>query len=959
MAAGLGANSNYAYAAGEGYSDVRLRYRPAVVNGIYHSDPEWHDPTIQYPYGYYTFDIWADYTTEENDPIWYLTGYPYNHLYRVNLFQPQSNPYWSQINLPAGSYGAYATDYYYEIHLMGSETSPGLVQDVGTTIVDYETELPNLSRIYNPPIAPSGLTAANVDDDSGHCITLSFNGESSGSYFIGRATNPNGPFVWISTGFPQPVPGTPWLDKHVQDNIIYYYRVIRIQAGPNPSAFSNMAAAVSTNEDDPEQPCNGVGSYNMATETVYLTWDPPNLGTNPDVAGYWVCPIYPEPSRSCIIHASPIDRTTFRAPLPYAQYPGQHLQYFVAAMDYSGNIGPWSNAIDVYVGNSIGSSTSAEATAFNNGCKFIRITDTDELWITYQSDDHIFAAYSTNEGATWNTRQIGRGFYPAISCNSIAETPRPSVVWQFEDAGIHYIYFSRYLGNDTWTDAQVIQTGAANTTFGPPSFAIGICDTGHVVYAATSGGTSTVKYTKFYLFNPIPSVTQDVGTGTNPSIAYMNSLGKPPIHVAWEYQGTIKSIKYRTRTSSGWGLTETPSGTQPAKQPVLETVGNNAYVAWAEDATSGDIYWRYKVYTGPFGTWMGVKRVNNTPTVASTYPVLTSGYACAWVEQSTSSDYEVYYSHYDVQLGVWLTPINISNEPDQEIFSNYPHITHKQTLGSTRIYFVWTEDIDSPHPIKYKTYDQGGGKESSDITLTYYVAYGGEAEPSPFNRKRDGYAQYGEEPYKRIDRANVNTFLEYRFETLNPDRIYDLTAYLYQRGSANLTLNAKIDNILLGTITLPPDTLVTLNHLIPAALYADNTINLKIIGNNNQAVSAILALHEFEPEDVKGHKQAYGNGPQSIESTPFSNYQLTLVVQPTHTTNTITIRYALPQKGQVKISLYDVSGRLVKDLVDKVQNPGIHDYYGDINKLGLSRGVYFVRLETDDKTLVQKAIVVK
>jgi len=388
---------------------------------------------------------------------------------------------------------------------------------------------------------------------------------------------------------------------------------------------------------------------------------------------------------------------------------------------------------------------------------------------------------------------------------------------------------------------------------------------------------------------------------------------------------------------------------------MLETVGNNAYIAWAEDATSGDIYWRYKVYTGLFGTWMGVKRVNNTP-VASTYPVLTGGYSCAWVEQITDA-FDVYYSHYDALMGTWSTPVNISTQAKEETFSNYPHITHKQTLDSTRIYFAWTEDIDSPHPIKYKTYDQSGGKGTSDFALPYYVAYCGEEDPSPFNRKRDGYVQYGNEPCKRIDKANANGFLEYQFETLDPDRIYDLTAYLYQRGSANLTLSAKIDNILIGTITLPPDTVVKLNHLIPAALYADNTVNLKIYGNNNQAVSAILTLHEFEKNDSTGYKQANGNGPQGNESKPLTGYQLSLSVQPTHTASNISIRYTLPQKGPAKISLYDVSGRLVKQLVDKTLNPGTYDY--DYDTGDLSRGVYFVRLETSNHTLVQKAIVVK
>ncbi|HEX7319530.1 MAG TPA: fibronectin type III domain-containing protein [bacterium] len=295
------------------------------------------------------------------------------------------------------------------------------------------------------------------------------------SYYIGRATNSEGPYTCIHGGSLNP--GT-YYDVHVQDEEEYFYKVLRVDAdvyGYYPSTFVGPVSAVSVNDNAPDpipDPDQDDGNYDVNTETVNMSWDPPNLGTNPDVAGYWVCPIFPDdPPRSLIIHASPIDRTTFRAPLPYGQYQGDEVIYYIAAMDYSGNIGPWSQPISIVVGTYIALSTSAEATASNNGQKFIRIVDTNELWLTYASDGFIYAAKSTDEGATWTIKQLGRGFYTAISCNSIAETPRPSVVWQFEDAGIHYIYFSRYLGNDGWTTAQMIQAGASGTTFGPPSFA--------------------------------------------------------------------------------------------------------------------------------------------------------------------------------------------------------------------------------------------------------------------------------------------------------------------------------------------------------------------------------------------------------------------------------------------------------------------------------------------------------
>jgi len=57
LTAGLGANGNYAYAAGEGYSDVRLRYKPAYVATI-NKNVTWVDG---YPYGHYDVHITVSY----------------------------------------------------------------------------------------------------------------------------------------------------------------------------------------------------------------------------------------------------------------------------------------------------------------------------------------------------------------------------------------------------------------------------------------------------------------------------------------------------------------------------------------------------------------------------------------------------------------------------------------------------------------------------------------------------------------------------------------------------------------------------------------------------------------------------------------------------------------------------------------------------------------------------------
>lgn len=69
------------------------------------------------------------------------------------------------------------------------------------------------------------------------------------------------------------------------------------------------------------------------------------------------------------------------------------------------------------------------------------------------------------------------------------------------------------------------------------------------------------------------------------------------------------------------------------------------------------------------------------------------------------------------------------------------------------------------------------------------------------------------------------------------------------------------------------------------------------------------------------------------------------------------IKYDLIKNGNVKISVYDVSGKEVASLVDQFQNAG--SYQMAFNATGLSSGVYFYKLETDDFKDVKRMVILK
>ena len=70
-----------------------------------------------------------------------------------------------------------------------------------------------------------------------------------------------------------------------------------------------------------------------------------------------------------------------------------------------------------------------------------------------------------------------------------------------------------------------------------------------------------------------------------------------------------------------------------------------------------------------------------------------------------------------------------------------------------------------------------------------------------------------------------------------------------------------------------------------------------------------------------------------------------------------TLRYTLPSESAVQIAVFDILGREVTALVNEVQTPGEHLVQWDGDQF--KSGVYFVRMETDSKILMQKVLLLK
>ncbi len=72
---------------------------------------------------------------------------------------------------------------------------------------------------------------------------------------------------------------------------------------------------------------------------------------------------------------------------------------------------------------------------------------------------------------------------------------------------------------------------------------------------------------------------------------------------------------------------------------------------------------------------------------------------------------------------------------------------------------------------------------------------------------------------------------------------------------------------------------------------------------------------------------------------------------------TTKINFAIPKQGFVSLKVYDVLGRVVKDLVNEVKTAGL--YSVDFNASELSSGVYFYKVEVNGFSDVKRMVLVK
>ncbi len=161
------------------------------------------------------------------------------------------------------------------------------------------------------------------------------------------------------------------------------------------------------------------------------------------------------------------------------------------------------------------------------------------------------------------------------------------------------------------------------------------------------------------------------------------------------------------------------------------------------------------------------------------------------------------------------------------------------------------------------------------------------------------------------------------------------------------------------------DTLAMTMYMDNIPVFYDTTtfINYQFVAEN---YAAVVCVKSNPDETDPNYTEAYvlerltsftggikeNENPNEIEciniSPVFSDYT--------------TIQYSLPEENYVELTLYDLTGRQVKNLVKETQRTGTYSYrwYGkNDNGKKLSGGIYFYKLKAGDKKYTNKVLLVR
>jgi hypothetical protein len=474
-------------------------------------------------------------------------------------------------------------------------------------------------------------------------------------------------------------------------------------------------------------------------------------------------------------------------------------------------------------------------------------------------------------------------------------------------------------------------------------------DFGHVIFHQVSPDPEaqySIVYGVFDPFNPAPiqPVTVDGPTGSpclRPSLS--RHIWSNTLHAVW-LKGN--DVFYSSRAIYG-GNWETPyaiyTSTFPTLDASVEVYGDNVHAVWVGTALCGEkVYYRYRDVNMPPQVWFPMEEVVPFCNGDRASPQTAAGDYCFWAEQ-VLGNWEIFWSHRE-WFG-WSTPNPLSGTPQRSVA---PQVSFAPWMMGTRLFCFWTEDDAAPFQ-EYFAWFEGA-------LSPFFIADAGLEQPSSYTVHRGGYLQYAQRPEKTVD--TDGSYLSYRFRRLDPRKLYLVRASYYQETGSPTGLEVKVDGATFANVAVPNRSVIRGEAWVPSELYADSVVEITI--RKKSGTLGTLGYLELCQAEPKGK-----GGPQSSELADLNlPKEFSLAAgYPNPMTSEARFAYALPKASSVDLTVYNISGQVVRCLVSEPSKaPGRYSVRWDgRNDQGhrVPGGVYFYRLNAGNFSETRKLIVVR
>ncbi|MHB2153833.1 S8 family serine peptidase [Calditrichota bacterium GD2] len=627
-----------------------------------------------------------------------------------------------------------------------------------------------------------------------------------------------------------------------------------------------------------------------------------------------------------------------------------------------------------------------------------------KVHLIFHSGGEVFYRRSSDNGHSWElTKRLTKGNGSNARESLVAAHDNSvHVVFQHKNDDETYNVMYTYSSDNgsTWSDPVALVSNisvSSNQTKGPqPVITEGYINNTYtlmVVYTSSSGLYYMTKATSSGSWSsPINMLSQQAEWLNRfvwfPGLAaYGNKI---ILTYDYRYHGIFSRVydgNWSNEDSTSAYVSQ-QANTVNDRYASIAKYGNSSYVA-AWSAQIDDQRWRVVFRKGNSNnTWSDWFEVWEPPVnISHLQPVIT------WYDNNDPAESNaiaiIYYdSDKNVYVRKWAQSSNEWTLTTLDVQSQYPSVTMVKSINDAPLY-IWSNGAQTPYLLKLQ--EQSLNKTSAIVKTVLYKRAGVVYDASTQTKHcvevgdyrlttRDGsqfrieFPKYDQEKDLDLNTYNMWSYLESEPFTIPQDGLE--LSYTQELSTITLGDSSKSQNMVAlaveqfelvledvnqgKTVAVLSQGVGSKSGTVDISAYAGRTVIIKPVAKMNFSDSKALSyglgnIYRDEKQDESLVKSLTTQQMLPEEATLFSNY-------PNPFNPRTTIRFALPEDGNVQLNIYSVSGQKVRTLLDGQVSKGYHQIVWDgKNESGhaVSGGLYFYELRTNHKRILKKMLLVK